>query len=144
MSTDCSFSRKRTKKLFCRLGLYWYCVNFRQIANNLSVCLTKYSYEIKLSTSILLTKLRKSKLRFVFLKFTLSNYRHKQSKRLCFELANYRFSLRLLKCKENRYVLLRNTICAKSNCEARQKSFCATFFKKWQSPVIYLPDKSKY
>ena len=27
-------------------------------------------------------------------------------------VANYRFSLRLLKCKENRYVLLRNTICA--------------------------------
>jgi hypothetical protein len=30
---------------------------------------------------------------------------------------------------EKRYVLLRNTICAKSNCEARQKVFAPLFSK---------------
>jgi hypothetical protein len=35
-----------------------------------------------------------------------SIYSHKQSKRLYFTVANYRFSLRLLKCKENRLVPL--------------------------------------
>ena len=32
--------------------------------------------------------------------------------------------------REKRYVLLRNTICAKSNCEARQKAFWFFFSKK--------------
>ena len=50
------------------------------------------------------------------------------------KVANHRFLRRLLKCLKNRYVLQRNTICAESCHEVPQKSFCATFFKKWQSP----------
>ena len=56
--------------------------------------------------------------------------------------ANHRFSSRLLKWRENRYVLQRNTICAESYHEVPQKSFCATFFKKWQIPIYVTFSKS--
>ena len=110
-------------KGLCRLS-----VNFRQIASNLSVRTIKCPYESELSTVISPPVLRKPKPCFAFLKFTLSYYRHKQSKRLLLTLANYRFS----NVWENRYVLCNNTICAKSNCEARQKvlrSYRGTFSK---------------
>ena len=56
-------------------------------------------------------------------------YSNKQSKRLFFTVANYRFSLRLLKCKENRLVPLAEQF-ARNLIAKRAKKFLRHFFQK--------------